>query len=131
MSDSTNKFEGMFQDSAGTIPVTKSGQPVGLCISQLEGKETWHSKANHRPILKTQENMKCWWDPSDLSTLFQDRAGTVPVLKDGDPVRLVVDKTGNGNHLKPDEGSVYRTDGIRQWISIPLDDEFKGVRNDQ
>lgn len=35
---------------------------------------------------------------SDKSTLFQDVAGTVPVTKDGDPVGLIRDKSGNGNH---------------------------------
>ncbi|KUP93875.1 hypothetical protein [Tritonibacter horizontis] len=39
------------------------------------------------------------FDPSDLSTLYQDAAGVVPVTADGDPVRRVLDKSGNGNHL--------------------------------
>lgn len=39
-----------------------------------------------------------WYDPSDKSTLFQDVSGTVPVTKDGDPVALMRDKSGNGNH---------------------------------
>ncbi|QPC43483.1 hypothetical protein HW532_12730 [Kaustia mangrovi] len=39
-----------------------------------------------------------WWDPSDLSTLFQDAAGTTPVTQDGDPVGLMLDKSGAGNH---------------------------------
>jgi surface protein len=39
-----------------------------------------------------------WWDPSDTSTLFQDSAGTTPVTTLGQPVGLVLDKSGNGNH---------------------------------
>ncbi|MBE0440623.1 hypothetical protein EI164_00830 [Psychrobacter sp. FME13] len=39
-----------------------------------------------------------WYDPSDKSTLFQGVAGTVPVTKDGDPVALMLDKSGNNNH---------------------------------
>jgi hypothetical protein len=39
-----------------------------------------------------------WYDPSDISTLFQDAAGTIPVTADGDPVGLMLDKSGNGNH---------------------------------
>lgn len=39
-----------------------------------------------------------WYDPSDLSTLFQDSAGTTPAFTDGDPVGLILDKSGNGNH---------------------------------
>lgn len=39
-----------------------------------------------------------WYDPSDLGTLFQDAAGTTPVADYGDPVGLILDKSGNGNH---------------------------------
>lgn len=34
-----------------------------------------------------------WFDPSDLATLFQDAAGSVPVTADGQPVGLVLDKS--------------------------------------
>lgn len=40
-----------------------------------------------------------WIDPSDLGTLYQDSAGTVPVTAAGQPVKLALDKSGNGNHL--------------------------------
>lgn len=39
-----------------------------------------------------------WYDPSDLSTLFQDAAGTTPVTAAGQSVGLVLDKSGRGNH---------------------------------
>lgn len=39
-----------------------------------------------------------WYDPSDLSTLFQDAAGTTPVTAVEQPVGLMLDKSGNGNH---------------------------------
>lgn len=39
-----------------------------------------------------------FYDPSDTSTLFQDTAGTTPAGV-GDPVGLVLDKSGNDNHL--------------------------------
>ncbi|MFP5511103.1 MAG: hypothetical protein ACLGIP_18440 [Alphaproteobacteria bacterium] len=41
-----------------------------------------------------------WLDPSDLSTLFQDDAGTTPVTAAGQSVGLVLDKSGRGNHAK-------------------------------
>lgn len=34
-----------------------------------------------------------WYDPSDLSTMFQDSAGTTPVTADSDPVGLILDKS--------------------------------------
>lgn len=39
-----------------------------------------------------------WLDPSDISTLFQDTAGTTPVTDAGQSVGLVLDKSGRGNH---------------------------------
>jgi hypothetical protein len=39
-----------------------------------------------------------WFDPSDFSTLFQDSAGTTPVTAVGQPVGLMLDKSGRGNH---------------------------------
>jgi len=65
-----------------------------------------------------------WYDPSDLSTLFQDSAGTVPVAAAGDPVGLMRDKSGNGNHaiqVTAAARPVYRNVGARHWL------EFNGV----
>lgn len=39
-----------------------------------------------------------WADPSDTSTLFQNSDGTIAVV-DGDPIGLVLDKTGNDYNL--------------------------------
>ena len=68
-----------------------------------------------------------WYDPSDKSTLFQDVAGTVPVTKDGDPVRLILDKSGNGNHaIAPNSASrpMYKTDGTLHWLDFDGVDDF-------
>jgi hypothetical protein len=39
-----------------------------------------------------------WYDPNDLSTLFQDAAGTVPVTAVEQPVGKMLDKSGRNNH---------------------------------
>ena len=43
-----------------------------------------------------------WYDPSDSTTLFSDRAGTTPCGTPGGgsvvPVGRMLDKSGNGNH---------------------------------
>ena len=39
-----------------------------------------------------------WYDPSDLSTMFQDEAGTTPVTAVEQPVGRMLDKSGRGNH---------------------------------
>lgn len=59
------------------------------------------------------------YDPSDLTTLFQDSAGTIPVTTDGEPVGRINDKSGNGNHAFQASGSnrpIFRTDGSKFWI---------------
>lgn len=40
------------------------------------------------------------YDPNDLTTMFQDAAGTVPVTGAGQPVGLIRDKSGRGNHAR-------------------------------
>jgi len=40
-----------------------------------------------------------WFDPADMSTLFQDAAGTTPVTALEQPVGLMLDKSGRGNHV--------------------------------
>ena len=39
-----------------------------------------------------------WLDASDMSTMYQDAAGTVPVTAMEQPVGKWLDKSGNGNH---------------------------------
>src|SRR5678809_1563535 len=41
-----------------------------------------------------------WADPSDTATLFQNAEGTIPVTANGDPIGLVLDKSGNNYDLK-------------------------------
>ena len=43
-------------------------------------------------------NNGAWFDPSDLSTLYQDAAGTTPVTAVEQPVGKMLDKSGNGYH---------------------------------
>lgn len=38
------------------------------------------------------------FDPSNFSSLYQDSAGTIPVTMDGQPVGMILDLSGNGNH---------------------------------
>lgn len=40
-----------------------------------------------------------WYDVSDLSSMFQDAAGTTPVTATTQPVGRLEDKSGNGNHI--------------------------------
>lgn len=47
--------------------------------------------------LFTNGEQAAWYDPSDLSTLSQDAAGTNPVTEAGQVVAQMHDKSGQGN----------------------------------
>jgi hypothetical protein len=67
-----------------------------------------------------------WYDPSDMSTLFQDSAGSTPVTAVEQPVGRISDKSGNGRHatqattsLKPTysarKNELTYTQDLTQW----------------
>jgi lysophospholipase L1-like esterase len=64
-----------------------------------------------------------WYDPSDLSTMFQDSAGTTPVTAAGQNVLRINDKSGNGNDIIFNVGvpleqnplGVYYLQGNNAW----------------
>jgi hypothetical protein len=60
-----------------------------------------------------------WYDFSDLTTMFQDRAGTTPVTADGQTVGKILDKSGNDNHATaPSDAArpLYKTSGGLHWL---------------
>lgn len=48
--------------------------------------------------LFTLGQVGAWYDPSDLTTMFQDTSGTTRVTAVGQPVAMIRDKSGRGNH---------------------------------
>lgn len=70
-----------------------------------------------------------WYDPSDLSTMFQDSAGTTPVTADGQPVGKILDKSGHGNHASQATAAarpLYKTDGTYHWLQFDGVDDYIG-----
>jgi len=68
-----------------------------------------------------------WYDPSDLSTLWQDSARTTQVTADGEPVGCIDDKSGNGNHLTQSTSGArpqYKTSGGLHWLEFDGIDDF-------
>lgn len=58
-----------------------------------------------------------WYDPSDLSTLFQDAAGTTPVTTTGQTVRRVNDKSGNALHISNAGANwTLQNDGVNNYL---------------
>lgn len=54
----------------------------------------WGAGAGFSPAsLFASGEQGAWYDPSDLSTMFQDSAGTTPVTAVGQPVGLILDKS--------------------------------------
>jgi len=53
-----------------------------------------------------------WYDPSDLTTMFQDTAGTIPVTTPGQTVARINDKSGRGNNATQATTASQPTYGI-------------------
>lgn len=69
----------------------------------------------------------CWYDPSDLSTMYQDAAGTTPVTSHNDPVGLIEDKSGNDYHMTQSTAAarpLYQTDGSSHWLKFDGVDDY-------
>lgn len=68
-----------------------------------------------------------WYDPSDLSTMFQDSAGATPVTAAGQPVGLIRDKSGRGNHASQATAAsrpMLRNSGGLWWLEFDGADDF-------
>jgi len=80
---------------------------LGINIS-LTGQSSGFGPAS----LFTAGQPGVWYDPSDITTLFQDSAGTTPVTAAGQPVGLMLDKSGRGNN------ALQATSGLRPLYQI-------------
>lgn len=102
---------------------------VSLTANQLDYVSTLYSAGVQvNPlILFSNGEQGAWYDPSDLSTLFQDAAGITPVTAAGQPVGLMLDKSGRNNHARQTTAAarpLYRTDGVRHWLEFDGVDDF-------
>ena len=61
-----------------------------------------------------------WYDPSDLTTMFQDSAGTTPVTADGQPLGLILDKS-------PNLANATQTVSGNRPVTIPFDNSDTGI----
>lgn len=90
----------------------------------LIGAGTVASNTNIIPLSITSAEFIAWYDPTDITTLFTDTAGTVPVTADGDLVACVKDKSGNNLDLIQSTSTkrpIYRTGSGNPYL------EFDGV----
>jgi len=83
---------------------------IGLTSIAVGGSDRWPGNSVTGIFFSAGEQGG-WYDPSDLSTLFQDAAGTVPVTTAGQTVKRINDKSGNGNHMSNASASwTYQVD---------------------
>ena len=73
------------------------------------------------------ENNGAWFDPEDLSTMFQDAAGTTPVTALEQPVGRWLDKSGNGNHATQSITASRPTLSARYNLLTKTEDFSDGV----
>lgn len=72
-------------------------------------------------LLFANGEMGFWYDPSDLSTMYQDTAGTTPCTSAGQTVGKILDKSGNGCHATaPNNGArpILRNSGALWWLEF-------------
>lgn len=109
------------------------GMPITCHVGQSFGEEAFSPLS-----LFASGEKGVWYDPSDISTLWKDTAGTLPVTADGDAVARIDDKSGNGFHAtQATLGNrwIYRTGGGKPYLqndgtrffSVP---EVKAVASD-
>lgn len=65
--------------------------------------------------------LAAWWDGADISTMFQDSAGTTPVVSSLDPLGKWNDKSGNGLHM------TQATAGLRPRYKTSVQNGKSGV----
>jgi hypothetical protein len=75
-----------------------------------------------------------FYDPNDLSTMYQDAAGTIPVTAAGQPVGLIRDKSGRNNHAFQNNSAsrpILRQNAITKAYYLEFDgtDDFLQTNN--
>ena len=75
-----------------------------------------------------------FYDPNDLSTMYQDAAGTIPVTAVGQPVGLIRDKSGRNNHaFQPNSASrpILRQNAVTgaNYLEFDGSDDFLQTNN--
>jgi len=101
---------------------------VGLGLGGIASLLNAAPYANFSPasLFADGEN-GAWYDPSDLSTLYQDAAGTIPVTATGQPVGRMLDKSGRNNHATQTTSTsrpTYQTDGALHWLNFDGIDDW-------
>lgn len=110
---------------AGTGPYTSVITPTatGTVTVQVEANKVTDEALNNNTASNTFSILyvaaAVWWDFSDITTLFQDVARSIPVTANNDLIFGVTDKSGNANHLSASSNAQYKTN-IQNGKSVAL-----------
>lgn len=111
-SEVNDRFQGYideFRITKGVVRYTASFNPPSLPFTSWDPSR-----------LFTAGVRGAYYDFNDLSTMFQDTAGTIPVTAVGQSVALVLDKSGNGQHISQATAGnrpVLQNDGYSYYLS--------------
>lgn len=108
----------------------------GLCLPSLNYVASLFSPLS----LFANGEQGAWYDPSDLTTLFQDSAGITPVTAFEQPVGLMLDKrntpysvtfNGTSSHLRYADSSAFDLSSgdftIEAWVNIASGTGLKAI----
>ena len=98
---------------------------LGLSIPQVAARGSRSLVAAIRSLFAANEP-GVWYDPSDLSTMFQDAAGTTPVTAVEQPVGLMLDKS-KGLVLGPELATGWLDNGASWTAAAPAFLQNNGV----
>lgn len=101
---------------------------ISQILRPIVGRSPIDTKSSFSPLaLFAAGEQGAWYDPSDLSTLFQDSTGATPVTAAGQPVGLIRDKSGRGNHASQVTDSskpILRNTGNLWYLEFDGVDDF-------
>jgi len=102
---------------------------AGLTADQLDYVGTLYTAGLQvNPLIVFSNGEQgAWYDPSDITTLFQDSAGTTAVTAAGQPVGLMLDKSGRNNHARQTTAAarpLYQLDAGKPYLAFDGVDDF-------
>jgi hypothetical protein len=111
---------GMASSLIKAVPLSQLRVPRAGVATQISTQVTPFTPLD----LFAQGEAGFWYDFSDPTTMFQDVAGTVPVESFGDPVALVLDKSGNGYHATQETNAarpIWTQDAATGLVGVAFD----------
>lgn len=98
------------------IRIPQTAESKGFLDADLVGGDVSPDLGAKIKALFSAGQQGIWYDVTDLSTMFKDTAGTIPITANSQAVALIKDKSGRGNDASQATGSLqalFRTPASR------------------